>query len=88
MSSREIRHVRHHPLPGDVIELTEAHCGEDSGVTVENMLRVVAAKEGRVWFKQYGIVGHQLVLLSDWQKRIDDAIKSELIRGADHDAPF
>ena len=83
-------HVRNYPLAGDVLELAEKHSDPVSGETFETdtMIRVVAVHEGRVWLKQYDAAGHQLMLISKWQERFDKAIRSVLIRGADHDAPF
>lgn len=82
-------HVRNHPLAGDVLELTEREIDPVTGeeFAADNMLRVVAVHEERVWYKQYGI-GHDLLMLRKWQERYDRASVRKLIRGADHDAPF
>jgi hypothetical protein len=87
--NRQPHHVRDFPLPGDVIELTERKVDLITGenFAADNMLRVVAVHEERVWFKQYGI-GHALIPLNDWKERFDSAIVRKLIRGADQDAPF
>lgn len=76
-------------MAGDVIELTESETDWATGekFEAENMLRVVAVHEERVWFKQYG-QGHQLTTMQKWQERYDRSMVRKLIRGADHDAPF
>jgi hypothetical protein len=87
---RTCENVRKHPLPGDVIEITERCTDEVSGEQYEHefMLRVVAVHEDRVWFKEYGIKGHALCSLRKWNERLGASVRSTLVRGADHDAPF
>ncbi len=86
---REPHNVRDHPLEGDVIELTEREVDPVTGeeFAAQNMLRVIAVREERVWYKQYGL-GHDLLTLRKWQERYDRSTVRKLIRGADHDAPF
>jgi len=67
-------------MAGDVIDVTDAEGHEE-------MLRVVAVHEDRVWFKQYG-AGHALVSLAAWKKRLSESPCIKIIRGADHDNPF
>lgn len=86
---RTCEHVRNHPLPGDVIEITECCTDEVSGEQYEHefMLRVVAVHEERVWMKEYG-KGHSLVTKKEWTRRLGESLRSTLVRGADHDVEF
>lgn len=89
MTSRSSRHVRDNPMAGDVIELTSNEIDPATGeaFTHEVMIRVVAVHEERVWYKEYG-KGHELASIAKWKERYDKATIRQLIRGADHDAPF
>lgn len=89
MSDREPMHVREHPMAGDVIEIVEKLTDPDTQELFnhESMLRVVAVHEERVWFKEYG-KGHSLVGLSQWRERLGKSLRSTVVRGGDHDAPF
>lgn len=87
VGQRQVEHVRNHPLAGDVIALVERCEDDDDADCAEVMIRVIAAQEDRVWFKEYGL-GHTVWTVKKWQNRIDSAVRKQLIRSADHDAPF
>ena len=87
MTSRQVSHVKDHPLSGDVIEITEKKSEDGESFNIETMIRVVAFHEERVWFKEYG-KGHFLCTLSKWKERLSASLRSVVIRGADFDAPF
>ena len=89
MPERTFAHVIAYPLAGDVIEVFEHekdHDGEE--FVAENMLRVISVAEGCVWFKQYGAGRKNIYTFAEWRARLEKAVSGEVIRGADHDAPF
>ena len=88
MPERTFSHVIEYPLAGDVIEVREKAESDGETFIAENMLRVISVAEGCVWFKQYGAGRKNIYTLAEWQERLNRAISGEVIRGADHDAPF
>lgn len=88
MPERTFSHVVAYPLAGDVIEVREHAESDGEPFVAENMLRVISVAEGCVWFKQYGSGRKNIYTFAEWRARLEKAVSGEVIRGADHDAPF
>ena len=90
--SRDFIHILENPMAGDVIEVREKHhepeLDGDETYEYESMLRVVAVHEERVWFKEYGMKGHQIITVKQWRKRLAGVLVGTVIRPADHDCPY
>lgn len=71
---REATHILDDPREGDVIDVGELRVDESTGeeFAYEVTLRVIAVKEDRVWFKEYG-KGHALIGIRAWRDRLRKA---------------